>query len=242
MSSPECSPTDAGRNGAAKPVTSRPRPVTSPTLRRGPMSRTATVIVAAALAAGIGIAALSATQDGGAMFRGDPAHSGVYRSRGPRRTSAGCSGGCRPAGWCTRPRPSRTARSTSEAATGTFTRSTRVPARSGGSFRPVARSPRRPRWPEARVFVGSRDNVFWAVDARTRPAAVAARHRGGPAAALGIRDRRPLHLVADLCRTARSYFGSGDGQVYAVEAGSGRVRWRFATGGTGALLAGARGR
>ena len=44
------------------------------------MSRSATAFVAAALAAGIGIAALSASQETAAMFRGDAAHSGVYAS------------------------------------------------------------------------------------------------------------------------------------------------------------------
>src|SRR5262245_35051132 len=44
------------------------------------MSRSATALLAVALAAGIGFAALPASQEAASMFRGDAAHSGVYAS------------------------------------------------------------------------------------------------------------------------------------------------------------------
>ena len=49
------------------------------------MSRFATALLAAVPAAGIGIAALSASQESATMFRGDAAHSGVYSSAPLRR-------------------------------------------------------------------------------------------------------------------------------------------------------------
>ena len=193
------------------------------------MSRTATVIVAAASAAGIGIAALSASQDGGAMFRGDPTHSGVYRSA-PLAHFGGLQ-------W--RVQTGGMVQSSATVEKGTLYigsgdgRLYALDARTGAErwqFATGRAISSTPAVAEGAVFVGSRDNVFWAVDAGT----------GRQRWRLATGPDRPLPWgfeTGDLYTSSPTYdhgtvyFGSGDGQVYAVDAGSGRVRWRFATAG-----------
>ena len=193
------------------------------------MFSTATRLLAAALAGGIGIAALSASQEAATMFRGDAAHSGVYRSaalehfgglqwrvqtEGMVQSSAALDGGTLYLG----------------SGDGKLYAIEALTGRERWRF-PTGRAiSSTPAVARGLVFFGSRDNVFWAVDARS----------GTQRWRLETGPDRPLPWgfeTGDLYTSSPAYadgvvyFGSGDGRVYAVDAGSGEVRWRFATGG-----------
>jgi outer membrane protein assembly factor BamB len=81
---------------------------------------------------------------------------------------------------------------------------------------------------EGLVFVGTRDNAFWALDARSGKQ----RWRLKTGADLPLPwgfETGDLYTSSPAYAGGVVYFRSGDGQVYAVDAGSGKVRWRFAT-------------
>jgi outer membrane protein assembly factor BamB len=193
------------------------------------MSRTATALLAAALAAGIGFAAVSASQDGVAMFRGDAAHSGTYRTAALEHF-----GGLQ---W--RVQTGGMVHSSATLDAGTVYigsgdgRLYALDARTGEArweF-PTGRAvSSTPAVAEGLVFAGSRDNVFWAVDAGSGKQRW--RLETGPDMPLpwGF-ETGDLYTSSPAYDGGTVFFGSGDGQVYAVEAGSGEVRWRFATGG-----------
>ena len=182
------------------------------------------------LAALAGAAALahSAPPDAPAVFRGDLAHTGVYRAA-PSRSSAACSGACRPAGRCSPHRSSPTAPSTSAAGTAVSTRS--MPARGGAlAVRGRARHHLVTGRGGGLVYVGSRDGAYVALDAAT--GARRWRMRPGPMRrSRGDRERGPVYRFPDRRRRPRVRLGGSDGQVWAVDAATGTVRWRFRTEG-----------
>lgn len=90
------------------------------------------------------------------------------------------------------------------------------------------------------VFFGSYDGAFYAVDAATgklqwkfategeRKFAAKGLHGSRPAQQI-IPDAWDCYLSSPAVVGDRVYFGSGDGQVYALEAKTGTLAWKFAT-------------
>jgi outer membrane protein assembly factor BamB len=179
-----------------------------------------------ALAAGV---ALSAGQGGFAMFRGDAAHSGVYRATGVEQL-----GGVQ---W--------------RFQTGGMVQSSPtlhdgMVYVGSGDGNLYALDPRtgEERWrfaagraitsspavAQGLVFVGSRDNTVYAVSAATG----AQRWKLTTGADLPLAwgfETGDIYTSSPAFSQGLIVFGSGDGQVYAAEAGTGTVRWRFQTGG-----------
>lgn len=91
------------------------------------------------------------------------------------------------------------------------------------------------------VYVGSYDGDFYAIDAASGALRwkfttggerrFAGKHLHGylPAGEV-IPDPFDVYLSSPAVWRGVVYFGSGDGHVYALDAGSGRVRWKFRTG------------
>jgi outer membrane protein assembly factor BamB len=91
------------------------------------------------------------------------------------------------------------------------------------------------------VFFGSYDGNFYAVDARSGGVKwkfknagerrYAGTHLHG---ALPVAEKMPdpfdVYLSSPVVWKGAVYFGSGDGNVYAVDAGSGALKWKFQTG------------
>jgi eukaryotic-like serine/threonine-protein kinase len=94
---------------------------------------------------------------------------------------------------------------------------------------------------DGRVYFGSYDGNFYALDAASGKLLwkfatqgerrFAARHlHGAEPAAEVMPDPFDVFLSSPAVAAALVYFGSGDGNVYALEAASGKVRWSFHTG------------
>jgi outer membrane protein assembly factor BamB len=92
-----------------------------------------------------------------------------------------------------------------------------------------------------RVYFGSYDGNFYALDAATGALAwkfatqgehrFSARHlHGAEPAAEVMPDPFDFFLSSPTVVNGAVYFGSGDGNVYALDAGSGALRWTFRTG------------
>src|SRR5882762_6725456 len=92
-----------------------------------------------------------------------------------------------------------------------------------------------------RVYVGSFDGSFYALDAGTGTLAwkfttegerrFSARHlHGAEPAAEVMPDPFDVFLSSPAIAGGLIYFGSGDGNVYALDAASGALRWKFHTG------------
>jgi len=92
-----------------------------------------------------------------------------------------------------------------------------------------------------RVYVGSFDGSFYALDAATGTLAwkfttegerrFSARHlHGAEPAAEVMPDPFDVFLSSPAIAGGLIYFGSGDGNVYALDAASGALRWKFHTG------------
>ena len=193
------------------------------------MSRSATTLLAAALAAGIGIAALSASQENVSMFRGDPTHSGVYPSAALRHF-----GGLQ---W--RVQTGGMVQSSAALHDGTLYigsgdgRLYALDAATGAErwqFRTRRAISSTPAVADGLVFVGSRDNAFWAVDARTGEERWRLETGRDVPFPWGF-ESGDLYTSSPTWAAGTLYFGSGDGHLYAVDPRSGKVRWRFATGG-----------
>jgi outer membrane protein assembly factor BamB len=193
------------------------------------MSRLATALLAAALAAGIGIAALSASQETASMFRGGPTHHGVYASA-PLPHFGGLQWRVQTGGMV---QSSATLHQGTvyigsgdgrlyalDAATGTQRWQFRT-GRAISSTPAVARG---------LVFVGSRDNRFWAVDAKTGEERWRLETGRDVPFPWGF-ESGDLYTSSPLLAGGTLFFGSGDGHLYAVDPRSGKPRWRFATGG-----------
>lgn len=195
------------------------------------MNRSARVFLAAAagavvLAAGV---ALSASQSSVAMFRGDAAHSGVYRASGVEQL-----GGIQ---W-------RVQTGGMVQSSPTLHEGVLYVGSGDGNLYALDPLTGEERWRFAAgraitsspavarglVFAGSRDNTFFAIDASN----------GKERWKLVTGTDLPLAWgfeTGDLYTSSPAFsgglvvLGSGDGQVYAVDAGSGKVRWRFRTEG-----------
>jgi len=92
-----------------------------------------------------------------------------------------------------------------------------------------------------RVYFGSYDSAFYAVDAASGTLAwkfatggerrFSAKHlHGAEPAAEVMPDPFDVFLSSPVVAGDTVFFGSGDGNVYALEAASGALRWRFHTG------------
>ena len=193
------------------------------------MSRIATALLAAALAAGIGIATLDGSQDAASMFRGDAAHSGVYASV-PLRHFGGLQ-------W--RVQTGGMVQSSASLHEGTLYigsgdgRLYALDATTGAQrwqFRTARAISSTPAVADGLVFVGSRDNTYWAVDEQTgeeRWRLETGRDLPFP---WGF-ESGDLYTSSPTWAAGTLYLGSGDGHLYAVDPKSGSVRWRFATRG-----------
>jgi outer membrane protein assembly factor BamB len=193
------------------------------------MSRTATGLFAAAIAAGIGIAALSASQESATMFRGDAAHSGTYASP-PLEHFGGLQWRVQTGGMV---HSSATIHEGALYIGSGDGRLYALDARTGAErWRfPTGRAiSSTPAVAEGLVFVGSRDNAFWAVDARSGKQRWR-RETGADRPLPWGFETGDLYTSSPAYADGSVYFGSGDGRVYAVDAQSGEVRWRFETGG-----------
>jgi len=91
------------------------------------------------------------------------------------------------------------------------------------------------------VYFGSYDSAFYAVDAVTGQAKwkfqtqgerrFAAKHlHGADPAAETMPDPFDFYLSSPAVWNGSVYFGSGDGNIYALDAGSGNLMWKFKTG------------
>jgi len=101
--------------------------------------------------------------------------------------------------------------------------------------------PATPAVADGRVFVGSYDGKFYALDARTGATAwkfVTGGERRFEAKGLhGMQPRNQtfadpfdVFLSSPVVAQGMVYFGSGDGHLYAVDAATGELRWKFQTG------------
>jgi len=108
-------------------------------------------------------------------------------------------------------------------------------ARTGG---PV---PSTPAVADGRVFAVSYDGRLWALDARTGEVlwkfATEGERRFEARGLHGMQPRTQtfadmydVYLSSPLVVGGKVFFGSGDGHVYAVDAATGRLAWKFATG------------
>jgi outer membrane protein assembly factor BamB len=94
---------------------------------------------------------------------------------------------------------------------------------------------------EGRVYFGSYDSQFYALDAAKgtllwKFSTAGERHFSGshlhgaePAAEI-VPDPFDVFLSSPAVAAGAVYFGSGDGNVYALDAASGELRWKFHTG------------
>lgn len=91
------------------------------------------------------------------------------------------------------------------------------------------------------VYVGSYDGRFYALDAKTGATRwkfrtggerrfEAKNLHGMEPRTQTIADAYDLYLSSPVVANGAVYFGSGDGNVYALDAATGAVRWKFATG------------
>ncbi len=188
--------------------------------------------VACALAAG-----LAGAQS---MFRGDAAHSGAYRSDGPRQFHR--------VKWKF-PTGDRIVSSPVFADNviyfggddGNVYAVDAVTGRQIWKHRTGGPVPSTPAISGGLVYVGSYDGKFYALDARTgttRWKFTTAGERRFEAR--GLHGMQPKHqtiadpfdvfLSSPVVADGAVYFGSGDGNVYALDAASGDLRWKFRTG------------
>jgi outer membrane protein assembly factor BamB len=187
---------------------------------------TALGLAAAGTALAVGV---SATQGGLAMFRGDAAHAGVYHTRAVRRF-----GGVQ---W--RFQTGGMVQSSASVAEGiayigsgdgnlyALDASTGAERWRFSAARAITSSPA---VAGGTVYVGSRDNHFYAVDARTGRLRWKLATGADAPLAWGF-ESGDLYTSSPVWSEGVVVFGSGDGNVYAVDADDGAVRWRFTTGG-----------
>jgi len=193
------------------------------------MSRLATALLAAALAAAIGIAALSATQQSASMFRGGAAHTGVYPSA-PLRRFGGLQWRVQTGGMVQSSAALQEGALYIGSGDGLLYALDATTGAQRWRFRTGRAVSSTPAVAGGLVFVGSRDNTFWAVDARTGEERWRFETGRDVAFPWGF-ESGDLYTSSPTWADGTLYFGSGDGHVYAVEPRSGKLRWRFATGG-----------
>jgi outer membrane protein assembly factor BamB len=184
-------------------------------------------------------ASVSAAQEGQPMFRGGPAHLGVYDSPAPKQLAVK---------W-TFPTNGAIVSSPAVAAGTVY-----VGSADGGLYAIEAATGKQ-RWrfdahgdvnssPAVSgdtVYVVSLDGNLYAVDTATGKQkwafATAGEHRFTAAGMLGSMpstetapDPWDFYLSSPNVTAGAVYFGSGDGHVYAVDAKSGTLRWSYKTG------------
>ncbi len=109
------------------------------------------------------------------------------------------------------------------------------------SFETGSRVPSSPAVADGVVFFGSYDGNFYAVDAATGKLRwkfadpgerrfTATHLHGSLPAGEAMPDPFDVYLSSPAVWNGMVYFGSGDGNVYALEAGTGSLRWKFQTG------------
>ena len=190
----------------------------------------------------VAIAAVCASATGAAqsMFRGDAAHSGVFAGEGPRQfhgvkwkfatggrvvASPVIDAGVIYVG----------SEDGSIYAIDAATGAQRWRRPTGG---PVSASPAIDR---GLVYVGSADGRFYALSASTgapqwKFATSGERHfaakglHGWPPKSQTTSDPFDMYLSSPVVANGSVYFGSGDGNVYALDAATGELRWKFPAG------------
>jgi eukaryotic-like serine/threonine-protein kinase len=185
------------------------------------------------------VALTSLAADPPQMFRGGPAHTGVYASASP--TLASLAWKFKTAG--------RVISSPVVAGSSVYVGSTdgKVYAidRDAGAQRwtfatngPVNSSPA---YADGVVFAGSLDGNFYAIDAATGAKKWSFATRGerrftapGIHGAIPRTERMPdpfdVFLSSPTVVGSTVYFGSGDNNVYALDVATGALKWKFATG------------
>jgi outer membrane protein assembly factor BamB len=174
------------------------------------------------------------------MFRGDPAHSGAYaaagvptlhgvkwkfQTNGEVVSSPALVGGMIDVG----------------SNAGTVYAIDEASGALKWKFRTGARVPSSPAVADGLVYFGSYDGNFYAVDAATGKVKwkfknagerrYTATHLHGTLPAGEVMpDPFDCYLSSPAVWNGAVYFGSGDGNVYALDAGSGAVKWKFQTG------------
>lgn len=108
-------------------------------------------------------------------------------------------------------------------------------------FAAKARIPSSPAVSDGRVYFGAYDGTFYALDARTGKVAwtfrnagerrYAATHiHGAIPAGETMPDPFDVYLSSPAIWNGAVYFGSGDSNIYALDAANGSIRWKFKTG------------
>jgi len=189
-----------------------------------------------------GLAAIASAAHGyaQAMFRGDPAHSGVYADKGPRQFHhvkwTFATGG-------------RIVSSPVSVGGMIYFGSDdgyvyAVDAASGRQvWRRATKGPvsATPAVDHGVVYIGSFDGKFYAFDAKTgapkwKFSTVGERQfeakglNGWQPNSQTIPDPFDIYLSSPVVVSGTVYFGSGDGNLYALDANSGEQRWKFAAG------------
>ena len=193
-----------------------------------------------ALALLLALASLSCTAAIEPMFRGGPAHAGVATAQAPRKLTR--------VKWAF-PTGNRIVSSpVLHAGTIYF-------GSDDGSVYAVDAASGRQRWKRAtkgpvpstpaiagdRLYVVSYDGNLYAMDIRTgavrwRFASAGERHfearglHGWTPSRQTFFDPFDVYLSSPVVADGTVFFGSGDGHLYAVDAASGQLRWKFATG------------
>jgi len=203
-----------------------------------PMIRTRTITLVLCLTTAAAMSA--ATAQNIAMFRGDAAHRGVYAGQ-PIASQPKLK-------WTFHTR-GRVYSSPAVAGGTVFIGSTdqnlyAIDAATGAQkwkFRTDSRVTSSPAVANGFVYFGSFDGNFYAVDAGTGAVkwkfATAGEHRftanhihGMYPATETMPDPFDFFLSSPAVADGTVYFGSGDGNVYALDAASGALKWKFATG------------
>lgn len=186
------------------------------------------------------LASLLAFGQDSAMFRGDPAHSGVYKATGvPKFTRVKWR--FHTAGYVF----SSPAIAGGTAYVGSTDHNLYAVDIASGTlkwkFPTQSRIMSSPAVSNGLVYVGSYDGNFYAVDvtsgkekwhfATAGERRFAAKHlHGALPATETMPDPFDIYLSSPGVVDGTVYFGSGDGNVYALDAASGKLKWKFATG------------
>jgi eukaryotic-like serine/threonine-protein kinase len=108
-------------------------------------------------------------------------------------------------------------------------------------FTAQSRIPSSPAVADGRVYFGSYDGSFYAIDAATGKVQwtfkIAGERRytathlhGSLPAAEAMPDPFDVYLSSPTVWNGSVYFGSGDGNIYSLDAATGALRWKFKTG------------
>ena len=174
------------------------------------------------------------------MFRGNPAHSGVYEAAGVA-TFSGVKWKVHTGGMVIGS-PAVVEKSVYFGSTdGNFYAVDAESGRSDGSSRRRAGFRRRRRSRRRIVYFGAYDGNFYAVDAATGALKwkfqtegerrFSGKHlHGVQPVAETMPDPFDCYLSSPVVWNGAVYFGSGDGNIYSLNAASGALNWKFKTG------------